>query len=42
VVKKKCPKGMKRKRLKNGKLGKCKRVKRANKRIVFKRPPFTG
>jgi hypothetical protein len=32
---------MKRVHLKNGKLGKCKRVKRA-KGIVFKRPPFTG
>jgi hypothetical protein len=31
---------MKRKRLKSGKLGKCKRVKA--KRIAFKRPPFTG
>jgi hypothetical protein len=27
--------------LKNGKLGKCKRVKRA-KRVAFKKPPFTG
>jgi hypothetical protein len=34
---------MKRKHLKNGKLGKCKRVKRAkHKRVAFKRPPFTG
>ena len=32
---------MKRVRLKNGKLGKCKRVRRA-KRVVHKRPPFTG
>jgi hypothetical protein len=32
---------MKRVHLKHGKLGKCKRVKRA-KGIVFKRPPFTG
>jgi hypothetical protein len=31
---------MKRKRLKNGKLGKCKRVKA--KRVAFRRPPFTG
>ena len=32
---------MKRAHLKHGKLGKCKRVKHA-KRVVFKRPPFTG
>jgi len=31
---------MKRKHLKNGKLGKCKRVKA--KRVAFRRPPFTG
>jgi len=41
VKKARCPKGMKRKHLKNGKLGKCKRVKKA-KRVVFKKPPFTG
>jgi hypothetical protein len=34
---------MKRKHLKNGKLGKCKRVKRAKaKRVAFQRPPVTG
>jgi hypothetical protein len=34
---------MHRVRLKNHKLSKCKRIRRAkHKRIAFKRPPFTG